>query len=126
MSSVRPYEVMVILDAGLEDDVIRSVVDRAVELIRSRGGNPGRVDRWGKRRFAYEMRHRNEGYYVVIEATAEPAVMAELDRVLFLADEVLRHKVIRLPEGAAGRDARSTPTPSTETVAAAASESTGA
>jgi small subunit ribosomal protein S6 len=115
---------MVILDAGLEDDVIRSVVDRAVELIRSRGGNPGRVDRWGKRRFAYEMRHRNEGYYVVIEATAEPAVMAELDRVLFLADEVLRHKVIRLPEGAAGRDAR--PAPSIETVAAAASEPTGA
>lgn len=124
MSSVRPYEVMVILDAGLEDDVIRSVVDRAVELIRSRGGNPGRVDRWGKRRFAYEMRHRNEGYYVVIEATAEPAVMAELDRVLFLADEVLRHKVIRLPEGAAGRDAR--PASSTEAVAAAASEPTGA
>jgi small subunit ribosomal protein S6 len=117
---------MVILDAGLEDDVIRSVVDRAVELIRSRGGNPGRVDRWGKRRFAYEMRHRNEGYYVVIEATAEPTVMAELDRVLFLADEVLRHKVIRLPEGSAGRDARPTPTPSTEPVAAAASEPTGA
>jgi small subunit ribosomal protein S6 len=115
---------MVILDAGLEDDVIRSVVDRAVELIRSRGGNPGRVDRWGKRRFAYEMRHRNEGFYVVIEATAEPAVMAELDRVLFLADEVLRHKVIRLPEGAAGRVAR--PASSTEPVAAAASEPTGA
>lgn len=124
MNSVRPYEVMVILDAGLEDDVIRSVVDRAVELIRSRGGNPGRVDRWGKRRFAYEMRHRNEGYYVVIEATAEPAVMAELDRVLFLADEVLRHKVIRLPEGAAGHDARRASSP--EPVAAAAGETTGA
>ena len=123
--SVRPYEVMVILDAGLEDDVIRSVVDRAVDLIRSRGGNPGRVDRWGKRRFAYEMRHRTEGYYVVIEATAEPAVMAELDRVLFLADEVLRHKVIRLPEGVAGRDARSAAT-GADAVTAAAGEATGA
>ena len=123
--SVRPYEVMVILDAGLEDDVIRSVVDRAVDLIRSRGGNPGRVDRWGKRRFAYEMRHRNEGYYVVIEATAEPAVMAELDRVLFLADEVLRHKVIRLPEATAGRDARPG-TATDEPVATGASEATGA
>jgi small subunit ribosomal protein S6 len=122
--SVRPYEVMVILDAGLEDDVIRSVVDRAVDLIGSRGGNTGRIDRWGKRRFAYEMRHRKEGYYVVIEATAEPSVMAELDRMLFLADEVLRHKVIRLPEAAAGREAR--PASSTETVAAAAGEPTGA
>ena len=124
--SVRPYEVMVILDAGLEDDVIRSAVDRAVDLIRSRGGNPGRIDRWGKRRFAYEMRHRSEGYYVVIEATAEPAVMAELDRVLFLADEVLRHKVIRLPEGVAGRDSRPAAAATGNAVTAAAGEATGA
>lgn len=123
---VRPYEVMVILDAGLEDDVIRSVIDRTVDLISSRGGTPGRIDRWGKRRFAYEMRHRSEGYYVVIEATAEPAVMAELDRVLFLADEVLRHKVIRLPEGVAGRDARPAATGSNEPAAAAAGDATGA
>lgn len=103
---MRPYEVMVILDAGLEDDAIRAAIDRTTDLIRSRGGNPGAVDRWGKRRFAYELRHKNEGYYVLIEATAEPAVMAEVDRALFLADEVLRHKVIRLPEALAGRRAR--------------------
>ena len=100
---MRPYEVMVILDAGLEDDAIRAAIDRSVELIRNRGGNPGRVDRWGKRRLAYELKHKSEGFYAVIEATAEPAVMAELDRMLFLADEVLRHKVIRLPEKVAGR-----------------------
>jgi len=58
---VRPYEVMVILDAGLEEDAIRSVIDRTTELIRSRGGNPGTVDRWGRRRFAYELKHRWEG-----------------------------------------------------------------
>ena len=95
---MRPYEVMVILDAGLEEDAIRAAVDRSTDLIRSRGGAPGRVDRWGKRRFAYELGHRWEGYYVVIEAQAEPAVMAELDRTLRLADEVIRHKVIRLPD----------------------------
>jgi len=97
---VRPYEVMVILDAGLEEDAIRAAVDRSTELIRSRGGVPGRVDRWGKRRFAYELGHRWEGYYVVIEAQAEPSAMAELDRTLRLADEVIRHKVIRLPDAA--------------------------
>ena len=102
-SLVRPYEVMVILDAGLEDDAVRASIDRATELIRSRGGNPGHVDRWGKRRFAYELDHRSEGYYVVIQATAEPAVMTELDRTLFLADEVVRHKVIRVPDAIAGR-----------------------
>ena len=95
---MRPYEVMVILDAGLEEESIRSAVDRATELIRSRGGVPGAVDRWGRRRFAYELKHKWEGYYVVLRAEAEPSVMAELDRSLRLADEVIRHKVIRLPE----------------------------
>ena len=111
---MRPYEVMVIFDAGQEEDAIRASVDRAVELIRSRGGEPGRVDRWGKRRFAFELKHRWEGYYVLLQATAEPAVMAELDRMFFLADEVLRHKVIRLPDSVAARmggAAGSSPTP---------------
>lgn len=108
---MRPYEVMVILDAGLEEEAIRDTVDRAVELIRNRGGEPGRVDRWGRRRFAYEMNHRWEGYYVLIEATAEPAVMADLDRMLFLADEVLRHKVIRLPDAVAGRQRANSASP---------------
>ncbi|MBV8161468.1 MAG: 30S ribosomal protein S6 [Acidimicrobiia bacterium] len=98
---MRPYEVMIILDAGLEEEATRSAIDRVTELIRSRGGVPGAVDRWGRRRFAYELKHRLEGYYVVLRAEAEPSVMAELDRSLFLADEVLRHKVIRLPDDVA-------------------------
>jgi len=98
---VRPYEVMIILDAGLEEEAIRSAVDRATGLIQSRGGNVGSVDRWGRRRFAYELKHKLEGYYVVLRAEAEPSVMSELDRALFLADEVLRHKVIRLPDDVA-------------------------
>ena len=100
---MRPYEVMVIYDPSLEEDAIRAAVDRSTELVRSRGGTPGRVDRWGKRRLAYEIRHQREGYYVLVEATSEPAVMAELDRALQLADEVLRHKVIRLPDRIASR-----------------------
>jgi len=97
---------MVILDAGLDEEVIRATVDRTTDLITARGGSPGKVDRWGKRRFAYELHHKNEGYYVVIETTAEPAVMAELDRMLRLADEVIRHKIIRLPDKHGGRQAR--------------------
>jgi small subunit ribosomal protein S6 len=100
---MRPYEIMVILDAGLEEDVIRAILDRTTKLIGDGGGTVGKVDRWGRRRFAYEVNHRAEGYYIVIEATAEPAVVADVDRVLGLADEVIRHKVIRLPEKVAGR-----------------------
>lgn len=100
---MRPYEVMVIYEPGLEEDAVRAAVDRSTQLIRARGGTPGRVDRWGKRRLAYEINHQREGYYVLVEANAEPDVMAELDRSLHLADEVLRHKVIRLPGRVAGR-----------------------
>jgi small subunit ribosomal protein S6 len=116
---VRPYEIVVILDAGLEEDVIRATIDRATKLIADRGGNVGRVDRWGRRRFAYEVHHRTEGYYVLIEATAEPAVVAELDRMLGLADEVIRHKVVRVPDKVAGRASRPpAPTPAPAPVAA--------
>ncbi|MCU1463529.1 MAG: ribosomal protein [Acidimicrobiales bacterium] len=123
---MRPYEVMVILDAGLEEDAIRAAVDRATQLIESRGGHPGRVDHWGRRRFAYELKHRWEGYYVLLEATAEPAVMAELDRSLRLADEVVRHKIIRLPDAVAGRKAAAATTAAaTATTAAAATDQNG-
>jgi len=103
---MRPYEVMIILDPTLEDDAIRAEVDRASELIRAKGGNPGRVERWGKRRLAYEIRRHREGSYVVLEAQAEPAVMADLDRALTLTDGVLRHKVVRMPDKATGKPAR--------------------
>jgi small subunit ribosomal protein S6 len=100
---MRPYEVMVILNVGLDEDVIRATVDRATQLLKSKGATLGRTDYWGRRRFAYEIQHHNEGYYVLIETTADPPVMAELDRMLHLADEVIRYKVIRVPEKTAGR-----------------------
>jgi len=79
---MRPYEVMIIFDPTLEDEVVRTEVDRSTELIRAKGGNPGRVERWGKRRLAYEIRKHREGSYVVLEAQAEPSVMSDLDRAL--------------------------------------------
>ena len=85
---MRPYEVMVIFDADLEEEAIRAAVDRSTQLIQSKGAELGYVDYWGKRRFAYRLKHRWEGYYVVFQAKAEPAAMDELNRTLSLADEV--------------------------------------
>ena len=95
---MRPYEVMVIIDASLEEETIRGGVDRWIQLLESKGAERGRIDYWGKRRLAYEVKHRTEGYYVVFQARSEPAAMDELNRVLSLADEVIRHKVLRVPE----------------------------
>ena len=98
---MRPYEVMAIFEATTEPTVIQGVLDHALEVIRTNGGNPGAIDRWGKRTFAYEVNHKREGYYVIVEFTGEPETVAALDRLLGLADEVVRHKVVRLPDKAA-------------------------
>jgi small subunit ribosomal protein S6 len=96
--TVRPYEVMIIIAADLDEETIRAAVERWLALIESKGAQRGLVDWWGKRRLAYEVKHRTEGYYVVFQAKAEPPAMDELHRVLSLADEVIRHKVLRIPE----------------------------
>ena len=94
----RPYEVMIIIDADLEEETIRAAVERWLQLIESKGAQRGYIDFWGKRRLAYEIKHKTEGYYVVLQARAEPAAMEELHRTLSLADEVIRHMVLRIPE----------------------------
>jgi small subunit ribosomal protein S6 len=91
---------MAIFEATTEPSVIQGELDRALEVIRTNGGNPGAIDRWGKRSFAYEVNHKREGYYVVVEFTGEPETVAALDRMLGLADEVVRHKVVRMPDKA--------------------------
>jgi small subunit ribosomal protein S6 len=100
---MRPYEVMVILDPTLEESAAQAVINRSTELLTTRGATVNRVDKWGKRRLAYEIGHRQEGFYVLLEVTSEPAPIDDLDRALRLADDVVRHKVIRMPEKTSGR-----------------------
>ena len=108
---MRPYEVMAIFEATTEPTVIQGVLDQALDVIRTTGGTPGAIDRWGKRTLAYEVNHKREGYYVVVEFTGEPETVAALDRMLHLADEVVRHKVVRLPDQKAPAGAAPAPEP---------------
>ena len=101
-NGVRPYEGMIIIDADLDEETIRAAVERWLQLIESKGAERGHIDFWGKRRLAYEIKHKVEGYYVVLQARAEPQAMEELGRVLSLADEVIRHKVLRIPDSVYG------------------------
>jgi small subunit ribosomal protein S6 len=100
---MRPYEVMVILEPSLEESAVQQLINRSSEVLTKASGTVNRVEKWGKRRLAYELNHRTEGYYVLFDVTSEPAQMDELDRTLRLADDVLRHKIVRIPEKAAGR-----------------------
>jgi small subunit ribosomal protein S6 len=122
---MRPYEVMLILDSGVEDATVQSTVDKIKDFIGTRDGKIGQVEKWGRRRFAYELKHKWEGYYTLVEMTAEPDTIAALDRVLTLADEVIRHKIVRVPESVASRSTKPASTPEPAMAGAAASESTG-
>lgn len=92
---MRQYEVMIILDPSLEDKDVKAAVDKFLTTVTSRGGSVRNIDHWGKRRFAYEIRHLLEGYYTVVDLQATPETVDELSRVLGLADGVIRHKAVR-------------------------------
>ena len=91
---MRKYEIMLILPSDADDKVIGSVTDRIAQVLSERGGTVDKVERWGKRRFTYEINRQTEGFYVIVECQADPAAIKELDRVLSLADEVIRFKVV--------------------------------
>ena len=95
---MNPYEILLMLDPELPDERQTEIVTRTRELIERSGGTWDGHDVWGRRKLAYEIQHRTEGYYVVFQARSEPPAMDELHRTLSLADEVVRHKVLRIPE----------------------------
>jgi small subunit ribosomal protein S6 len=91
---------MFILPAEADEAVVSGALDRITRIVSEVGGAIGKVDRWGRKRLAFEIDRQTEGYYVVAEFTAEPTVITELDRTLHLADEVLRFKIIVRGEAA--------------------------
>jgi small subunit ribosomal protein S6 len=92
---LREYEVMLILEPDADESVVGSVNDRITGVIGGAGGTVAKTDRWGKRRLAYEIDKRTEGYYLVVQFTADPTTVSELERVLSLTDGVIRAKVVR-------------------------------
>lgn len=92
---MRRYELMVILDPDLEERTVAPSLDQFLGVVRQGGGTVENVDIWGRRRLSYEIAKKSEGIYAVVDLTAEPAVVAELDRQLNLNESVLRTKVIR-------------------------------
>jgi small subunit ribosomal protein S6 len=92
---LREYEIMAILDPEADEQTVAGVVDRITQILSEREGEVSNVDRWGRRKLAYEINRKSEGNYVLVVFKSEPEALAEIDRVLNLADEVIRFKVIR-------------------------------
>lgn len=92
---MRKYEAMVIVDARLEEGDIQKAVDRFSQAITDNGGQLGKVDRWGVRRFTFEIDHQNEGYYFIAEFNAPDGLVDQLKRTLLISDEYIRGKIVR-------------------------------
>jgi small subunit ribosomal protein S6 len=86
----REYETVFILDPGLEEPKVNEEVERAAALIRDNGGTVDEVERWGRRRLAYEIGRKRDGVYTLLRYHAEGPAVKELERRLRLNESVLR------------------------------------
>ena len=101
--AVRAYELMIIVDRDVDDAANTAVLQRVQEMVSAGDGTVPTVDKWGRRRVAYPIDHKEEGVYSVLEIVTEAPNLDEVDRYLRLADDVVRHKLIRLPDDEAAR-----------------------
>ena len=92
---MNQYEVMYVIDAALEDSARIELIDRFSDLVKKNGGEIDRVDEWGKRRLAYAINYKTEGYYVLMYIKAPAELPKELERNFQISDKILRSLIIR-------------------------------
>ncbi|MGI9951644.1 30S ribosomal protein S6 [Moorellaceae bacterium AZ2] len=97
---MRSYEALFVIKPDLDAEQTQAVVDKFTNLIVNSGGEVIQVDKWGKKRLAYEVRKFREGYYVLLQFKGHAAVAQELERVFKITDEVIRYLITRLEEKA--------------------------
>ncbi len=92
---MRKYEVMVIVDPEVDDRQVSPLIDKHLQTVTNGGGIVDNIDVWGRRRLAYDINKKSEGSYVVVNLTAEPAVVKEFDRLMTIDESIMRTKVLR-------------------------------
>lgn len=97
-TSLRDYELVVILSPEIGDDVLSDSLARLNQGVTSRGGEVVEVNHWGRRRLAYPISRHFEGNYVVSQIKLDPAEVPGLEGSLRISEEVIRHLVVRTEE----------------------------
>lgn len=92
---MRKYEVMVLIDSDVDERQAPALVDKHLEVITKEGGTIDNIDIWGRRRLAYDINKKSEAIYAVLQVTAEPATVSEMDRLMSIDEKVVRTKVLR-------------------------------
>jgi len=94
---LRPYEVLVIVDPRPTDEEVAALLEQLGEQLKTLGAEVTKVDNWGKRRLAYDIRKQREGTYAVFDVSAEPFMVKEFERQVGLNENVLRYVSTRVP-----------------------------
>lgn len=92
---MRHYEIMIILNPETDERTIAPTLEKLLQIVPSSGGTVDKIDTWGKRRLAYDIKKKSEGFYIVVDMTTTPGIAQELDRQLGLNESVLRTKLLR-------------------------------
>lgn len=101
---MRAYELMVIISGNLDENAAHAWVKNITTSVTNVGGSVhGNPDWWGKRQLAYPIQKQESGYYAVFNIQAAAGAMDEVERGFRISDDVLRHKLLRLPDHEAAR-----------------------
>ena len=92
---MNQYEVMYVIDPTLEDSARTELINRFSDLVKKNGGEVDRVDEWGKRRLAYAIQYKTEGYYVLMYIKAPADLPREIERNMKISDAVLRYLTVK-------------------------------
>ena len=92
---MRKYEAIFIQHPSLDEEVTKANIEKFKGVIENGGGTVENVGVWGKRKLAYEIEKVNEGFYTLVEFTADPELPRELERIFRITDGVMRHIVVR-------------------------------
>ena len=92
---MNKYELVLVVNAKIEDDARAAVVDKAKAYVERFGGTVTEVEDWGKRKLAYEIQHMKEGFYYFVQFEAAAEAPAEIERRVRIMENVLRYLVVR-------------------------------
>ncbi|MBN2357673.1 30S ribosomal protein S6 [candidate division KSB1 bacterium] len=109
---MRKYETIIVIDSLLKNEEIEGIINKYERFISANGGIIDTIDRWGKRRLAYEIKKRQYGFYVLIRFEAPPAMIKQLDREYRLNEFLLRTTITKLDKKALAAIAKQPPIPS--------------
>ena len=92
---MNQYEAMYIISPDLEDEAIKGIVEKFAGIIAANGGEIQKTDAWGRKKLAYPINYKTEGYYVLVDFAAAPELPRELERNLKNDENILRFMVVR-------------------------------